>query len=158
MNDTTPRATEARPARLYYLDWLRVLAMLAIFSFHSDRPFNFDDWHVKNAATNLFSSLHVSFFDQWMMPLFFIISGAAVYYSLKSRRPGGFAWERVLRIAVPWLILGIFVMAPPQVYLDRLTHGDFSGSFLQCVEVKKSLGEQYLKKMLWLLPFGRSSA
>jgi glucan biosynthesis protein C len=117
--------------RLYYIDWLRVLAMLSIFLFHSDRFFNFDDWHVKNSVTNMASSIHVEIFDQWMMPLFFILSGAAVYYSLKSRKAGEFVKERTLRILVPVIILGWFIIAPPQVYLERLTHGEFTGTFFQ---------------------------
>jgi hypothetical protein len=32
---------------------------------------------------------------------------------------------------VPWLVTGIFLMAPPQVYLERVSHGEFSGSFFQ---------------------------
>jgi len=124
-------ATLARPARLYYIDWLRVFAMLSIFFFHSDRFFNFDGWHIKNAETSLASSIHIEIFDQWMMPLFFVLSGAAVYYSLRVRKGGGFVKERVLRIAVPWVLIGIFVIAPPQVYLERLTNGEFSGNFFQ---------------------------
>ena len=91
----------AKPARLYYLDWLRVFAMVAIFFFHNDRFFDIDGWHVKNATTSLASSVHIAFFNQWMMPLFFILSGAAVYYSLKSRKTGGFVKERILRILIP---------------------------------------------------------
>lgn len=135
MNSGTSRVAESdvatRPARLYYIDWLRVLAMLATFSFHNDRFFDFDDWHVKNDVTSLASSIHIQFFNQWMMPLFFVLSGAAAYYSLKSRKAGGFVKERSLRILIPWVIIGIFVIAPPQVYLERLTHGEFSGSFFQ---------------------------
>jgi hypothetical protein len=37
--------------RRYELDWLRVLAILAIFVFHSARFFDRMDWHVKNAKT-----------------------------------------------------------------------------------------------------------
>ena len=66
-----------------------------------------------------------------MMPLFFILSGAAVYYSLRSRKAGGFVKERILRILIPWVGIGIFIMAPPQVYLERLTHGEFTGTFFQ---------------------------
>ncbi|MDD5038899.1 MAG: hypothetical protein PHN78_06240 [Dehalococcoidales bacterium] len=34
--------------RLYYLDWLRVLAMFGIFFFHNARFFDaLVDWHVK---------------------------------------------------------------------------------------------------------------
>jgi len=37
--------------RLYYLDWLRVLAILTVFVYHSTRFFNLEDWHVKNTVT-----------------------------------------------------------------------------------------------------------
>jgi len=105
--------------------------MLSIFSFHNNRFFDFDGWHVKNSVTSLASSIHIEIFNQWMMPLFFILSGAAVYYSLKSRKAGGFVKERILRILIPWVGIGIFVIAPPQVYLERLTHGEFTGTFFQ---------------------------
>lgn len=120
-----------KPARQYYLDWLRVLAMLSIFLFHCDRFFDFDGWHIKNAVTSLASTIHIQFFNQWMMPLFFVLSGAAVYYSLRSRTAGGFVKERTLRILIPLILVGWFVLAPPQVYLERLTHSEFTGSFFQ---------------------------
>jgi len=123
--------TIQKPARLHYIDWLRVLAMLSIFFFHSDRFFDFFDWHVKNSVTSLASSIHIDIFNQWMMPLFFILSGAAIYYALRFRTAGGFIKERSQRILIPWILIGIFVIAPPQVYLERLTHGDFSGNFFQ---------------------------
>ncbi len=121
----------AGSTRLYYLDWLRVLAMLSIFFYHSDGFFDFDPWPVKNAVTSLASTIHTEFFEYWIMPLFFIISGAAVYYSLRNRNVGRFVKERSLRILIPWILLGIFVMAPPQIYLMRVSQGEFSGSFLQ---------------------------
>ncbi len=65
----------------------------------------------------------------WIMPLLFVLSGAAVYYSLKSRSGGAFVKERFMRLMVPLLTLGIFVFGPVQIYLERLSHGDFSGSF-----------------------------
>lgn len=65
------------------------------------------------------------------MPVFFVISGAAVYYALRSRKAGGFIKERTLRVLIPLISLGYFIIGPAQFYLERLTHGDFSGSFLQ---------------------------
>lgn len=120
-----------RPARLYYIDWLRVLAMFSIFFFHNARFFDFGDWHVKNAETNLGAEIFIDFFALWMMPIFFVLAGAAVFYALKFRTAGGFAKERTLRILIPIVILGWFIMSPPQVYLERLTHGDFSGNLFQ---------------------------
>jgi hypothetical protein len=35
-------------SRSYYLDWLRVLAMLTIFLYRNARFFNYEDWSVKN--------------------------------------------------------------------------------------------------------------
>lgn len=115
--------------RLYYIDWLRVLAMLSIFFYHADRFFDYDDWHVKNGAHNIISSIHTSFFSQWIMPLFFLLSGAAVFYSLKFRSSSTFLWERVKRILIPLTIVGYFITSPPQMYFERLTHNRFEGSF-----------------------------
>ena len=71
-----------------------------------------------------------SIFDLWGMPLIFVISGASIFFAL---RPGGaarFLRERVRRLLVP-LALGILVLAPPQIYLERLTHGEFQGTFFE---------------------------
>jgi glucan biosynthesis protein C len=115
--------------RLYYIDWLRILAMFSIFFFHADRFFDFHDWHVKNGEQYLLSSIHISFFGYWMMPLFFVLSGAAAFYSLKYRSGSTFLWERVKRILIPLLIVGYFITSPPQMYFERLTHNRFEGSF-----------------------------
>ena len=117
--------------RLHYIDWLRVLAMFSIFFFHNSRFFDFYGWHVKNAETSLGPEIFVQFGNLWMMPVFFILAGASIYYALKFRTAGGFIKERTLRILIPIIILGWFIMSPPQVYLERLSHGDFSGNFFQ---------------------------
>ena len=119
--------------RQHYIDWLRIVATIGIFLFHNSRVYDLEDWHIKNAQTTLGATQFVEFMNMWMMPLFFILSGAAVYYSLKSRSAGSFLKERFFRIMIPWFVTGIFVMAPPQVYLERLSHGQFDGNFLQFI-------------------------
>jgi glucan biosynthesis protein C len=119
--------------RQHYIDWLRVIATIAIFLYHNSRAYDYGDWHIKNAQTTLGATQFVEFMNIWMMPLFFVISGASVYFSLRSRNARSFLKERFLRIMVPWLITGIFLMGPPQVYLERLSHGEFSGNFLQFI-------------------------
>lgn len=116
--------------RRYDVDWLRVLAFAAVFLYHCSRFFSLDDWEMKNAQTSSMVQAIKDIFDLWGMPLIFMISGASIFFAL---RPGGaikFLRDRVWRLLVP-LALGILILAPPQVYLKRLTHGDFQGSFLE---------------------------
>lgn len=129
--ERTAAPVAAGPVRYDYLDWLRVLATLSIFFYHSDRFFNYNGWLVKSASTNLVSTVHIQFFGLWIMPLFFIISGASVFYSLKFRSAGKFLKERVTRILIPLVIMGVFVLAPPQIYLWRVSTGKFAGNFFQ---------------------------
>jgi glucans biosynthesis protein C len=117
--------------RQYYVDWLRIIATIGIFLFHNARAYDYGDWQIKNVQLSSGATIFVEFMNIWMMPLFFILSGASVYYSLKSRNGNSFLKERFFRIMIPWLITGIFLMAPPQVYIERLTHGQFSGDFFQ---------------------------
>ena len=117
--------------RQHYIDWLRVIATIGIFLFHNSRVYDYGDWSIKNAQTTLGATQFVEFMNIWMMPMFFVLSGASVYYSLRSRNGGGFLKERFFRIMIPWLVTGIFLMAPPQVYLERVSHSEFSGNLFQ---------------------------
>ncbi len=69
-------------SRRYELDWLRVLAILFVFLYHSTRFFNLGDWHVKNVNTYVWVEMWNIFATRWMMPLFFVISGASLFYAL----------------------------------------------------------------------------
>jgi peptidoglycan/LPS O-acetylase OafA/YrhL len=114
--------------RRYDLDWLRVLAFTGVFFYHCSRFFDESDWHIKNAQTSALVDFFKNLFDLWGMHLIFIISGASIYYAL---RPGGalrFLRDKIWRLLVP-LAFGILVLAPPQIYLEKLTHGLFRGSF-----------------------------
>jgi peptidoglycan/LPS O-acetylase OafA/YrhL len=116
--------------RRYDVDWLRVLAFTGVFLYHCARFFNSSDWHIKNAETSVAIDVITSLFELWGLQFIFLISGASILFAL---RPGGavhFLRDRALRLLIP-LALGIVVLAPPQVYLERLTHGDFQGSFFQ---------------------------
>lgn len=126
MSTWTERA--AAGSRRYDLDWLRVLAFTGVFFYHCARFFNGSDWHIKNAETSALVDAITGIFELWGMPLIFAISGASIFFAL---RPGGamrFLRERALRLLAP-LALGILLLAPPQIYLERLTHGDFQGTF-----------------------------
>jgi glucan biosynthesis protein C len=112
------------------LDWLRVLAILAVFFYHCSRFFDQSDWHIKNGQTSTLVDTLKGIFDLWGMPLIFLISGASILFALHPGGASRFLRARVWRLLVP-LALGILVLAPPQIYLERLTHGEFHGNFLE---------------------------
>jgi len=123
------KITDKRP-RLYYLDWLRVFAIGVVFFFHNGMFFSSYDFHIKNGETSFAVTNFVSFLTQWMMPLFFFIAGASVYYALQVRSARQFIRERGLRLMIPF-VFGMFVIAPPQVFLERLANSQFAGNYLQ---------------------------
>jgi glucans biosynthesis protein C len=121
---------DTKNARKYYLDWLRVLAILSVFIYHSTKFFDLGNWHIKNA--NIYFEIRYleTFMEIWMMPFIFAISGASVYFAMEKGGAGKFFKDKVLRLGVP-LLVGVFTHASLQVYLERLTHHQFSGSYFE---------------------------
>jgi peptidoglycan/LPS O-acetylase OafA/YrhL len=115
--------------RRHDIDWLRVWAILAVFIFHSGRFFDQMDWHVKSATVYLGAQAWTLFLLGWLMPLMFVISGASLFYAVGKGGVLGFVRDKVLRLLVP-LVVGIFTHVALAVYLERITHKQFSGSFL----------------------------
>ena len=116
--------------RQAYLDWLRILAIFGVLIFHSAMPFGAElEWHIRNKETsNLFLEM-ILWMHLFRMPLLFFISGTVSYFMLQRRTGGGFIGLRVRRLLIP-VILGILVIVPPQIYLERVTQG-FKGNFWQ---------------------------
>jgi glucan biosynthesis protein C len=128
-----------RPARaslrLYYLDWLRVLAILMVFVYHTTRLFNMEDWAVKNPVWYPWVEVWNSFATTWMLPLIFVVSGASLFYAVGKgeggiKGAGRFIKDKALRLLVPWLVL-VLTHQSLQFYVDDLSHGQFSGSYFQ---------------------------
>ena len=113
------------------LDWLRVSAICVVFIYHTTRFFNLGDWHVKNATTYTGVEIWNIFASRWMMPLFFIISGASLFYALEKKRGFlSFAKQKALRLIVP-VVIAVFSHSILQIYIERITHNQFSGSFIE---------------------------
>jgi len=116
--------------RRYDVDWLRIIAMLAVFLYHCTRFFDPEGWHLKNPEQSelLFVSMRGLIWT-WAMELFFLLSGVGTWYSLGSRRAGAYIWERIKRLLIPLYTVGAFILLPPQWYWDRVTNEGFVGSF-----------------------------
>lgn len=76
-DETMNAPTLPQQTRRYELDWLRVLAILAVFFFHSVRFFDPGDWHVKNPTIYPALQVPAMVVVSWIMPLIFVISGAS---------------------------------------------------------------------------------
>jgi glucan biosynthesis protein C len=116
--------------RLYYLDWLRVLAILMVLVYHSTRFFNMETWNVKNPIWYPWVEVWNRFATTWLLPLIFIISGASLFFAVGKAGAGKFIKDKALRLLVPVIVCAL-THASLQAYLDRLTHGEFSGSYFQ---------------------------
>jgi peptidoglycan/LPS O-acetylase OafA/YrhL len=114
--------------RRYDLDWLRVLAIMAVFVFHSTRLFDTDDWSIKNPFTYPAMDIWKEFATTWGMPLILLISGASVFLALEKVSLWKYFKGLFARLLLP-LILGMFTHITFQVYLENLDKGQFNGSF-----------------------------
>jgi glucans biosynthesis protein C len=104
--------------------------MLSVFTYHTTMFFNLWGWHAKNNQLSPAITVVSLLIGQYIMPVFFAVSGISVYHALQFRRSGTFAKERVLRLMIP-LVFGIFVLSPHQVYIDNVINHHYQGSFVQ---------------------------
>jgi glucan biosynthesis protein C len=103
--------------RRYDIDWLRILAMLAVFVFHCTRFFDIEGWHLKNPEQSRILFILVrGLMWPWLMEIFFLLSGVGAWYLLRTRSAGGFIVDRAKRLLVPLFTVGLFILMPPQYY------------------------------------------
>ncbi|HEX2885915.1 acyltransferase family protein [Vineibacter terrae] len=123
---TIPSAIDRRAD----IDWLRVCAFGLLILYHAGMAYNSWTWHVKDPQHAQWLEIVMRFMNRWRMPLVFLVSGAAILLALGRRSPSAFVRDRLQRLLLP-LAFGMLVIVPPQVYLERLQRGQFSGSYLE---------------------------
>lgn len=121
--------------RLHYLDWLRVIAILGVFLFHAVHPFDFFDWHIKNAELSMAITVFLALLFPWGMPFFFLIAGTGSWFALRRRTAGQYAIERTKRLLIPY-IAGCILLWPIMLYFEwrhLAVTGEWYGSFQRFV-------------------------
>ncbi len=117
-------------SRLYFIDWIRVLAFGLLILFHCTMPFVTFGWEIKNEEHSLFLSRIIIWLHQWRLPLLFFIAGVGANFSLSSRKPLSFLGERFVRLFIPLAFAMMFTI-PFQVYFEWLQIGRHNISFFE---------------------------
>ncbi len=113
------------------IDWMRVLAVLLVFVVHSAQVFSpIDDWHIRSEETSEFLGQFTVFMAPWLMPLFMLLAGQSAWFTLRKGDSSRFLRARIFRLFIP-LVAGTLLVVPPQVYLRRVSRGEFQGNFLE---------------------------
>ncbi|MGO4377236.1 acyltransferase family protein [Pseudoduganella sp. RAF53_2] len=114
--------------RLYFLDWIRIIAFFLLILFHTGMYYVTWGWHVKspNASDAIEPLMMLS--SPWRMTLLFLVSGVAACHLLDKLGTTQFARQRSFRLLVP-LVFGMFFIVPPQSYFEVVEKLNYAGSF-----------------------------
>jgi glucans biosynthesis protein C len=147
---------ENKGTRLYELDWLRVIVFGLLILYHAGMFFVPWEFHLKNNIIYPGLRWPMAFVNQWRLPILFIISGMGTYYALSKRSGNQFAAERFKRLFIP-LAIGMAFIIPPQVYLERVSTGQFTGGYFEFWPSLAFIGTYPSGNMswhhLWFLPY-----
>jgi glucan biosynthesis protein C len=124
------RELSPAPARLYYLDWLRVIAIFTVFVFHAFHAFDQIDWHIKNdEKSDLITIVFVGLISSWGIAMFFLISGASSWQALSHKSAWRYLKERVLRLFIPFVV-GSALFSVIQMWFQFRHQGRYEGSLI----------------------------
>ncbi|MBN1568975.1 MAG: acyltransferase family protein [Acidobacteria bacterium] len=115
--------------RRYDIDTLRIFLILSVFLFHIGIFFSDLGWYINNPEKLSWLDPILVYLHQWRMPLLFLVSGAGTYFALGHKSIFHFMGERSRRLLIP-LVFGVFVIVPPQIYIEKKAEYD---SFLNFI-------------------------
>ena len=111
-------------SRLYFLDWIRVLALLVVFVLHGLTGIAGHPSFLEStpAGVGLIAPVGIG--------MFFLVSGAGSLFSLNKRSSKQYLKERVLRIALPFVVGGM-TLVPLTFLLSPTNRESTTGSIVR---------------------------
>lgn len=122
--------TAPHPARLLFLDWLRILAFFILVFYHVGMYYVSWDWHVKSDVIVPGLDAFMLLSAPWRLGLLFLVAGAAGSMALARLGGAVFVRRRSLRLLLP-LLFGVLVVVPPQSYFEVLEDVGYDGGYLR---------------------------
>ena len=112
---------EVSKVRREEIDWLRIIAVLLLFPFHTAMIFfSKENFYFKISPSHPILDYLILFLSPWHMPFLFFLAGISSYYALKRRTTREYIVERTKRLLTP-LIFGIIFIVPPQSYIAYIS-------------------------------------
>lgn len=115
--------------RLFFLDWIRIAAFFLLIAYHVGMYYVSWDWHVKSPFASDAIEPLMLLSSPWRLGLLFLVAGAASSFLLDKLGARRFMGQRSVRLLVP-LIVGMFVIVPPQAYFEVVEKVAYQGSYL----------------------------
>lgn len=120
--------------RLYFLDWVRIIAFFLLILYHVGMYYVEWGWHVKSPHASSAIQPLMMLTSPWRLSLLFFISGVASAFMLEKISTGKFLRSRSLRLLLP-LIFGMFIVVPPQAYLEVVEKLTYAGSYSEFMQL-----------------------
>ncbi len=122
-------SADAKPERLIFLDWVRILAFGLLVFYHVGMYYVSWDFHIKSPHAGHAIEPLMRLTNPWRMDLLFMVSGAATSFMLL--RDGATVLLlrlRARRLLIP-LLFGMLVVVPPQSWLEVSQKYQYTGSY-----------------------------
>lgn len=114
--------------RLYFLDWIRILAFFVLVFYHTGMYYVSWEWHVKSPYAGGAVEPLMLLSSPWRLGLLFMISGVATAFMLRKLRVGALLRQRSWRLLLP-LVFGMLVIVPPQSYFEVVEKLGYQGGY-----------------------------
>src|SRR5438067_13869842 len=89
------------PQRLFFLDWVRILAFFLLIVYHVGMYYVTWGWHVKSPYASHPVEPFMMLSSPWRLSLLFLVSGVACGSMLARTTPPAFVRERRRRLPPP---------------------------------------------------------
>ena len=130
------RAVSGAPARVVYLDNLKVSLIAAIIALHGVLGYTDTGWWsygdarevTLSTASTVALMVLVGPFSLLLIPLLFLVAGMLTPPSVQRKGAGRFARDRLLRLGVPFVVY-VLLIQPPVVYAVDHRWGNAYGSY-----------------------------